>query len=99
MFFELTNASTSFQNFINDVLSLFLDRFCSAYLDDVLIYSSTLFEHQQHVRQVIEALAVNDLHLNLEKCKFHQQEVAYLDFIMSHQRIRMNLAKVQAIVQ
>src|SRR4051812_11148664 len=97
--FELTNASTFFQSFINDVLRLFLDRFCSAYLDDVLVYSSTLSEHQQHVQQIIEALAINELHLNLKKCKFHQQEVAYLDFIVSHQSIKMNSAKVQVIAR
>jgi hypothetical protein len=48
--FGLTNAPADFQHFINDVLHPFLDRFCTAFLDDVLIYSDTLEEHKEHVR-------------------------------------------------
>ena len=48
--FGLTNALASFQNFINDALQPFLDRFASAYLEDILIYSDTLEEHKVHVR-------------------------------------------------
>ena len=40
--FGLTNAPADFQRFINEVLHPFLDRFCTAYLDDILIYSNTL---------------------------------------------------------
>ena len=43
--FGITNAPADFQRFINDVLYLFLDAFCTAYLDDILIYSETLEEH------------------------------------------------------
>ena len=48
--FGLTNAPASFQNFINDALQPFLDRFATAYLDNILIYSDTLEEHKVHVR-------------------------------------------------
>ena len=54
--FDLTNASASFQHFINDVLRPFLDIFATAYLDDVIIYSETLKEHKRHVRQVLQGL-------------------------------------------
>jgi hypothetical protein len=36
--FRLSNAPSSFQAFINDVLRPYLDIFCSAYLDDVIVY-------------------------------------------------------------
>ena len=45
MLFGLTNAPADFQRFINDVLHRFLDAFCTAYLDDILIYSEILEEH------------------------------------------------------
>jgi hypothetical protein len=45
--FGLTNAPAIFQNFINDVLAPYLDQFCTAYLDDTLIYSDTFEEHQE----------------------------------------------------
>lgn len=54
--FGLTGAPATFQRFINDALREYLDRFCSAYLDDILIYSKTKEEHLEHVRQVLERL-------------------------------------------
>jgi len=70
--FGLTNAPADFQRFINKALHFFLDRFCTAYLDDILIYSNNLKDHQQHIRQVLEALQANGLHLKPEKCKFYR---------------------------
>jgi hypothetical protein len=55
--FGLTNAPANFQAFINDVLRPFLDRFCTAYLDDILIYSETIEEHREDIKQVLDALS------------------------------------------
>ena len=52
--FGLTNAPATFQTYINETLSAYLDRFCSAFLDDTIIYSETLEEHVIHVRQVLQ---------------------------------------------
>ena len=52
--FGLTNAPATFQAYINETLSAYLDRFCSAFLDDTIIYSETLEEHVTHVRQVLQ---------------------------------------------
>ena len=52
--FGLTNAPATFQAMINDVLRDFLDHFVYVYLDDILIYSSDLKKHQDHVTQVLE---------------------------------------------
>lgn len=52
----LTNTPATFQKFINDILRPFLDQFCTAFLNDILIYSDTLGEHKIHVRQVLEVL-------------------------------------------
>jgi len=97
--FGLTNAPADFQRFINDALHPFLDHFCTAYIDDVLVYSSNLVKHKQHVRQVLKALGTNDLHLKLEKCEFHKQQVAYLGFIVSNKGIAMDPTKVECIIQ
>jgi hypothetical protein len=48
--FGLIGAPATFQRFINDALREYLDQFCSAYLDDILIYSKTKEEHTIHVR-------------------------------------------------
>jgi predicted aspartyl protease len=95
--FGLTNAPASFQHFINDTLRDFLDVFCTAYLDDILIYSDSLAEHQIHVRQVLERLQQAGLYLKPEKCEFHVQEVKYLGLIITTEGIRMDPAKVAAV--
>jgi hypothetical protein len=95
--FGLTNAPASFQHFINDTLRDFLDVFCTAYLDDILIYSDSLAEHQIHVRQVLKKLQQAGLYLKPEKCEFHVQEVKYLGLIITTKGIQMDPAKVAAV--
>ena len=97
--FDLTNAPADFQKFINDTLRAYLDVFCTAYLDDILVYSDTLDEHKIHVRRIIEALSSAGLHLKPEKCEFHRQEVKYLGMIVQHNSVRMDPANVTAIVK
>lgn len=56
MSFSLANALSSFQHYVNDVLQLYLDIFYTAYIDDILIYSNSLFEHWKHVKLILKAL-------------------------------------------
>jgi hypothetical protein len=95
--FGLTNTPATFQNYINDVLAPYLDHFCTAYLDNTLIYSYNFEEHQQHVRLVLDAFAKAGLHLKPEKCEFHQQEVKYLGLIISMEGIKMDPEKFRAV--
>jgi hypothetical protein len=41
---------------MNDVLFNYLDDFCTAYLDNILIYSNNKLEHEEHVHKVLERL-------------------------------------------
>src|SRR3954447_5775091 len=95
--FGLTNAPADFQRYINNALRPFLDHFCTAYLDDVLVFSNTLSEHKRHVRQVLEALEAFGLRLKPEKCLFHKTSVAYLGYIVSRDGIAIDLGKVRAV--
>ena len=97
--FGLTNALADFQKFINYTLRLYLDMFCTAQLDEILVYSDTLNEHKIHVRRILEALASAGLHLKPEKCKFHHQEVKSLGMIVQYNVVRINSAKVTGIVK
>ena len=97
--FGLTNAPADFQAFINDVLRPFLDQFCTAYLDDILIYSNNLEEHKGHVLKILEVLSKAKLHLKPEKCKFHQTEVKYLGMIIGREGIQIDPKKIETIVQ
>jgi hypothetical protein len=95
--FGLTKALTTFQNYINDILALYFDCFCTTYLDDTLIYSDNFEEHQQHVRLVLDAFAKAGLHSKPKKCEFHQQEVKYLGLIISMEGIKMDPEKIRAM--
>ena len=97
--FGLTNAPADFQHFIKDALHPFLNHFCTAYLDDILIYSAMLEEHREHVRRVLEALSTAGLHLKPEKCHFHKAEMKYLGLIISADGVRMDPDKVMAVLE
>lgn len=93
----LTNAPASFQHFINDILSSFVNRFVTAYLDDILIYSENLEEHRGHVKSVLEALPSAGQHLKAERCEFYKQEVRYLELIVARDGVNIDLYNVAAV--
>jgi len=95
--FGLTNAPATFQHFINDVLRPWLDHFCTAYLDDVLIYSESLREHQQHVRTILKALQAAGLYVKVEKCEFHVQKIEYLGLVITTEGLEMDPAKIETV--
>ena len=85
------------QAYIDETLSKYLDRFCSAFLDDTIVYPETLEEYIVHVRQVLQRLSEAGLHLNPRKCEFHQTETMYLGLVIGRDGARMQPEMVQAI--
>ena len=57
----LTNAPAAFQRFMNDIFADMMDINVIVYLDDILVYSDNLFEHKQHVQEVLRRLRANGL--------------------------------------
>jgi len=87
MQFGTTNAPAAFQGYINNTIRESLDNFASAYLDDILIYSNSVKEHEQHVQRVMECLLISGLYLNAENCEFHKNTVKYFGLIISRKGI------------
>ena len=98
MFFDLCNEFAFFQNYINDIFHEYLDNFCIAYFDDILIYNDNEVEHEFHVRHVLQKFREVDLQINIIKCAFHVQKVFYLRLIIIIEKIKMNLVKIDAII-
>ncbi len=96
--FELINDSVSFQQYMNDILWNFLNDFYQVYLDDILIYSKTQQEHQQHVKMILVHLQETDLQVDIQKCEFNVEETIFLEVIVSEQNLHMNSTKVKVIV-
>jgi len=92
--FGLTNGPATFQGYINDTLKDLLDVICTAYLDDILIYSSNELEHEAHVKQVVEQLQAAGLQADIKKCEFSVKRTKYLGFIILTDSIRVDLDKV-----
>jgi len=96
--FELTNNLISFQQYMNDVLWNFLNDFCQAYLNNILIYSKIQKKHKQHIKMILDCLWDVDLQIDIRKCKFNIEETIFLKIIVSEQDFCMNFIKVKAIV-
>uniref|UniRef100_A0A8C1EY99 Gypsy retrotransposon integrase-like protein 1 n=1 Tax=Cyprinus carpio carpio TaxID=630221 RepID=A0A8C1EY99_CYPCA len=97
--FGLSNSPAVFQAIVNDVLRDMIDQFIYVYLDDILIFSSSLQEHVQHVQRVLQRLLENGLFVKAEKCEFHPQSDPFLGYIVSTEGIRMDPEKVKAVVE
>lgn len=95
MTFGLRNAAQTFQRFMDEVLRG-LD-FCYAYLDDILIFSSSVIQHKQHLRQLFGRLSQYGVLINASKCAFGQAKVSFLGHDVSAAGIRPLNTKVQAI--
>ena len=96
--FSLCNAPETFQSYINNFLREYLDVFCMAYLDDVLIYSTKEEEHTEHVLDMLKRLQNRELQVNVDKCKFSIKRVKYFKLIISTNNISIDPEKVQTIL-
>jgi hypothetical protein len=70
MSFGLTNAPAYFMNLMNTVFTEYLDRFIVVFIDDILIYSKSDSDHEEHLRMVLQKLRDNKLYAKYNKCEF-----------------------------
>ncbi len=96
--FGLTNVSATFQGYIKKILAEKLDVFVIIYLDNIFIYiENEGEEHVQAVQWVLDQLPKHSLYINVKKCRFHQDEVRFLGYIVSHQPIQMEEKQIKAV--
>jgi hypothetical protein len=95
--FGLSNAPTVFMCLMNGVFREYLDKFVIVFLDDILIYSKSEEENEQHLRMVLQILSEHQLYAKLSKCSFYQKQIHYLGHIISKDGIVVDLQKIEAI--
>jgi hypothetical protein len=83
---------------MNDIFREWLDDFVVVYIDDILIYSSSMEEHAEHLRKVFQRLRENKLYVKLEKCEFGVTEVDFLGHRITQDDLKMDDHKVKAIL-
>ncbi|XP_057250746.1 uncharacterized protein LOC104908979 [Beta vulgaris subsp. vulgaris] len=76
--FGLTNAPAIFMDLMNRVFKSYLNKFVVVFIDDILVFSRNLIEHEEHLRKVLEVLRERKLYAKLKKCEFWLKEVAFL---------------------
>jgi hypothetical protein len=99
MSFGLTNALAYFMNLMNKVFMEYLDRFVVVFIDDILIYSKSESDHEEHLRLVLQKLRDNQLYAKFSKCEFWIDKVPFLGHIISNGGIAVDPAKVKEIME
>jgi len=100
MFFGLCNSPATFQTMMDDIFNdLIMEGAVVVYLDNILIFTETLEEHQRVTWRVMELLWKNNLFLKPEKCKFEKTEVEYLRVIISQNSVKMDPVKVAGVTE
>ena len=97
--FGLTNAPATFQTLMNDIFRDMLDICVIVYMDDILVYSKTPEEHEQHLRQVLQRLREHQLYAKPSKCTLFTDTIDYLGHLVTPEGIKPNPALVEAIVK
>ena len=94
--FGLKNAPAAFMDLMNRVFKPYLDQFVVVFVDDILIYSKSEEEHEDHLRIILQALREHQLYAKFSKCKFWHAEVRFLRHVVSASGVSMDPEKVEA---
>jgi hypothetical protein len=97
MSFGLTNAPAYFRNLMNKVFMEELDKFVVVFIDDILIYSKSVEEYEQHLRVVLEKLRAHKLYAKFSKCEFWLEKVAFLGHILTTEGVAVDPEKIKAV--
>ncbi|WVZ89680.1 hypothetical protein U9M48_036052 [Paspalum notatum var. saurae] len=97
MSFGLTNAPAFFMYMMKSVFMEYLDKFVVMFIDDILVYSKTEAEHEEHLRLVLQKLREHKLYAKFSKCDFWTKEVQFLGHVISNGGIAVDQNKVAEV--
>ncbi|KAL5538583.1 hypothetical protein UlMin_045492 [Ulmus minor] len=97
--FGLTNAPAAFMDLMNRVFTQYLDKFIIVFIDDILVYSKTPKEHEEHLRATLQLLRDNKLYAKFTKCDFWLSKVHFLGHVVSKEGVSVDPAKVEAVTK
>ena len=97
--FGLSNAPAYFMYLMNKVFMEYLDKFVVVFIDDILVYSKSEEEHEEHLRLVLQKLRENQLYAKLSKCKFWLSKVSFLGHVITDGGIIVDPGKVKDVLK
>ncbi|WVZ76151.1 hypothetical protein U9M48_024149 [Paspalum notatum var. saurae] len=98
MSFGLTNAPAFFTYMMNSVFMNELDKFVVVFIDDILVYSKSEKEQEEHLRIVLPRLRELKLYAKFSKCAFWLKEVSFLGHILSEKGVAVDPSKVDDVL-
>jgi hypothetical protein len=98
MSFGLTNAPAYFMYLMNNVFIEYLDKFVMVFINDILVYSRSEEEHEDHLHFILKKLRDHKFYTKLSKCEFWLKQVVFLGHIISKGGISMDPSKVQDVL-
>ena len=75
----------------------YLDSFIIVFIDDILIYSKTKEEHEQHLRLTSQVLRQHQLYAKFSKCEFWLRSVTFLGHVVSDQGVEVDPRKTEVV--
>jgi hypothetical protein len=99
MSFGLMNALAHFMYLMNSVFMPELDKFVVVFIDDILIYSRSMEEHEEHLRIILQRLQEHQLYVKFSKCEFWIKEVPFLGHVVSPEEIAVDPGKVKEVLE
>ena len=96
--FGLTNGPTAFMDLMHGVFQPYLDQFVIVFVDDILIYSQSEEEHEDHLRIVLQALKEHQLYAKCSKYEFWLTEVRFLGHVVSAFGVSVDPEKVEVVM-
>ncbi|XP_070034747.1 uncharacterized mitochondrial protein AtMg00860-like [Nicotiana tomentosiformis] len=97
MSFSLTNAIVAFMDLMNPVFIPYLDSFDIVFIYDILIYSRSMEEHEQHLRIVLQTLREQKLYAKFYICEFWLDSMAFFGHVVSGEGIRVDPRKIEVV--
>ena len=80
------------------VFQPYLNQFVVVFVDDILIYSQSEWEHEHHLRIVLQLLRDHQLYAKFSKCEFWLIEVRFLGHVVSTSSVSVDLEKVEVVM-
>ncbi|WVZ69477.1 hypothetical protein U9M48_018253 [Paspalum notatum var. saurae] len=97
--FGVTGGPGTFQKAMNITLAPILRKCALVFLDDILIYSTSLEDHLIHIETVLWLLSKDNWKVKLSKCTFAQQSIAYLGHVITAGHVSTDPSKIEAVAQ
>ena len=96
--FRLTNALAAVMDLMHRIFQPYLDQFVVVFVDDILIYSQSEWEHEYHLRIILQLLRDHQLYAKFIKCEFWLTGVRFLGHVVSASGVSVDLEKVEAVM-